>query len=86
MNKKGESVCGILALFLLIVSFVLIQMQFNGFSDAVDKNKESNDYIKSVFWKQGEAISNIKQYYLLEGDGNHGHTGIYGPVRRLMSE
>ncbi len=55
-------------------------------AERIAENAEANDYIKSIFWKQGEAISNIKQYYLLEGDGNHGHTGIYGPVRRLMSE
>ena len=82
MNKKGCSAVDVIIVIIGILTFILIQMQFNWFAKEVNKNAETNDYIKSVFWKQADGLKEVRKILNLEPIKEHGHVYHDGSVRR----
>ena len=98
MNRKGKVGCWFLVIWIVsfcIMAIVLANSldKLTGRVDIISrvqvinnyeivKNREANDYIKSVFWKQAEGLKEVREMLNLEPIKEHGHIGMYGPVRR----
>ncbi len=77
-DSKENSICGVLALIIVVCTFILIQMQFNGFHKRVVANEQQfnavntqvvrllafEDHVKAIFWKHGhKLIDHSHRYY-----------------------